>query len=569
MHRPRNATIGPWPKGINNSSRDYVLPKDAALDALNVDVTDEGHIVRRSGYSQTQAIDNGHSLRTLGGKTFIGLGTSLGVITAMNPLVVTTLRTSMDLRPVSYAERGGEVWWSNGVQSGRCNADNTDHPWVPPTPADIVTVFSGAGTLPAGVYRIAITQAMNDGEESVASAIYAYTLASAGSIVVTLPAASSGVDAFNVYCTVADGKVLQMYSAVAAATASVSITDNPTGRNLRDRAFLQPMPPGDAMCFHGGRLLVMAGEFIYYSQPYDYGVYDPAQNYLVLGATGSLMASVESGLFVVADRTWFYAGADIASAEPAERLPFGAAAGTVFQHPISTSPTVGWYSDEGIVLGALDGSVTLPQRSAGFIGPVAASGAAWVRQRNGTSHVVISLDDSSAYNKQVSPDFTAARFRYDDDSTCVCMNFANGATSRYANWFFNSYALIDGDEYGCDAEGLRLLDGTDDQGVAIVATLDCGKVGYGSLQIKSPECVYVAGKSSAPMVVDIALPEGQTYSYPARTYSETPKVMRHDGMKGLMNTRQPWFSTVIRNDSGSSMEVSAVDVVINESTRKI
>ncbi len=569
MSKQRTATLGPWPAGICNSARDYALPKGAALDALNVDFNDEGHASSRIGYSQTVAIDNGHSLRTIGEKTLIGIGTTLGVITAMDSLTVTTLRTGLAVRPVSYAERGGEVWWSNGVQSGRCNADNSDHPWSVPAPANIPTVFAGVGTLPPGTYRIAITHTSADGEESHASDIYSYDLTSEGSIVVTLPAATAGADDFHVYCTVADGKVLQLYSIVSTATGSVTITAAPTGNELGRRAFLRPLPAGDAICFHGGRLLSLSGEFLYYSDPYDYGLYDPATNVVTLGAAGSILASVESGVFVAADRTWFYAGADIAIADPIEKLAFGAASGTVFDHPTTTSPVVGWYSDEGIVIGAADGSVTLPQRDKGFIAPVATSGAAWVRQRNGLAHVVISLDGAASYNKQVSTDFTAARIRYDDDATCVCMNLANGATSRYASWYFNSYANFDGDEYGLDSVGLRLLEGSNDDGTAIQATVDCGLVGYGTPNIKAPECAYVTGKSSAPLVIDIALPSGTIYSYPARTYSEDPKVIRHDGMKGLMNVRTPWFSTVIRNEDGGSLEVSSVLVLVNESNRKI
>jgi len=567
LAKQRTATLGPWPAGINNSSRGYVLPKGAALDALNVDFTDEGNIIGRTGYGQTVAIDNGHSLRTIGGKTLIGIGTSLGVITAMDSLTVTTLRTGLDLAPVSYAERGGEIWWSNGVQSGRCNADNSDHHWTVPAPADITTVYAGVGTLPPGEYRIAITHATTDGEESHASEIFSYTHASAGSIVVTLPAAAAGTDVFCVYCTTADGKVLQHYNTVAAATASVTITAAPTGRELGRRAILRPLPSGTAICFHGGRLLSLSGEFLYYSDPYDYGLYDPEAGYITLGAAGSILASVESGVFVAADRTWFYAGADIASADPVEKLAFGAVSGTAFDHPSSTAPVVGWYSDEGLVLGASDGSVTLPQRDKGFIAPVAASGAAWVRERDGMTHVVVSLDGTASYTKQVAPDFTAARIRYDDDATCVCMNLANGATSRYANWYFNSYATFDGDEYGLDSVGLSLLEGADDAGVDIQSVLDAGLVGYGTPNIKSPECAYLSGKSSEPLVIDIALPYGTIYSYPARTYSETPAVIRHDGMKGLMNARQPWFSTVIRNEGGGTMEVSSVQVLINESGR--
>jgi len=569
MSKQKMSSIGPWPKGIVNSIRDYVLPKGACLDALNVDFTDEGHALSRTGFSQTVAIDNGHSLSNQGEKVMFCNGPDLGVITAVNPLVITTLRTGLNIRPVSYAERGGEVWWSNGEESGRCNSDNSDHPWTVPAPLDIVSVVAGTGTLPVGTYRVCITHSMADGEESHASTIESITLSTTGSIELTLPTAAAGTDNFVIYCTWGDGEVLQRATTVSSVTASVSIADLPEGRQIRDRAFLRPLPAGDAITFHNGRMLSLKGEFLYYSKPYDYGLYNPAQDFIRLGATGSIVISVESGVFVVADRTWFYAGTDIATAEPVEKLPFGAASGTAFYHPGTTSPVAGWYSDEGIAIGAGDGSVTLPQREKGFIAPVAQYGSAWVRERDGMTHVVISLDGTAAYSKKVSPDFTAARQRYVDESTTLCMNLANGATSRYSHWHFNSYATIDGDEYGIDSVGMSLLEGSDDLGTDIFCALDCGRVGFDSLNIKSPECVYVAGKSSTAMAVVIALPSGPTYSYPARTFSETPLVVRFDGMKGLMNARLPWFSTVIINQSGGSMEVSAVQVLINESTRMI
>lgn len=576
MSKQKNFHVGPWPKGIVNSARDYALPGPsndsaggACLDALNVDFSDEGIAISRSGYSEMVAVDNGHSLSAQGGKVMFCNGSALGVITAVDPLAITTLRAGLNIRPVSYAERGGEVWWSNGEASGRCNADNSDHPWVPPAPANIVAVYAGVGALPAGSYRVAITHAMSDGEESVASDIETFDLVSPGSIEITLPAATAGTDSFNVYCSRADGKIMQKYSTVSAATGSVSITANPAGRQIHERAFLRPLPPGDAICFHGGRLLSLSGEFLFYSKPYDYGVYDPDQDYIALGSEGSIVASVESGVFVAADRTWFFSGTDIATSEQLEKLPFGAAAGTAFVHPVATSPVVGWYSDEGLALGSADGSMKMMQRDRGFITPVARSGSAWVRQRDGMAHVVITLDASAAYSKQVSSDFTKARVLYNDDATTMSVNLSNGATARYGEWGFNSYAVIDGDEYGCNAVGLSLLEGDTDMGAEIEAVIHCGRVGFGALQIKAPENVYVSGRSSAALVVDIILPAGEVYSYPARTFSTTHAVTRHDGMKGLMNNRQSSFLVVIRNQDGASMEVSGADVLINESNRRV
>lgn len=197
----RKASLGPWPIGIVNSKRDYVLSAGACLDALNVDFTDEGNAVSRSGYSQTVAIDNGDGLSNQGSKVMIRNGSELGVVTAINPMAITTLRTGLGTDPVSYAERGGEVWWSNGTESGRCNADNTDSPWTVPAPLDLVSMVSGVGSLPPGDYRVCITHSMADGEESHASTIESITLSTTGSIELTLPTAAAGADNFVIYCT--------------------------------------------------------------------------------------------------------------------------------------------------------------------------------------------------------------------------------------------------------------------------------------------------------------------------------------------------------------------------------
>ena len=164
-------------------------------------------------------------------------GLDLGVITAVNPLVITTLRTGLNIRPVSHAERGGgEVWWSNGEESGRCNSTIQtilDRSCT----LDIVSVVAGTGTLPVGTYRVCITHSMTNGEESHASTIETLTPTSPGSVDVTLPP-TTGTDNFNVYVSRANDDIMQRYSTVSAATASVSITSYPTGRQIRDRAFL-------------------------------------------------------------------------------------------------------------------------------------------------------------------------------------------------------------------------------------------------------------------------------------------------------------------------------------------
>jgi len=562
--------LGPWAKGINNKSRAHELPKNSVRDALNYDFTDSGFVRSREGYSQTDAVDNGHSLSAQGSRVFLCNDGSLSVIVSVNPLVTQVVRSGLPLDPISYAELGDEVWWSNGTDSGRCEAGNVDAPWSVPTPDDIPLAIAGVGTMLPGAYRIAISHTMANGEESATSEIYSLSMPVAGSIIVTLPLAKPGTDFFRVYCSVADGSVLKRYGDVSAASGSMTITADPQGMSLQDGAFLAPLPPGNIVAFHNGRLLSASGNELYYSQPYNFGLCDLNSGWLRVTGEITIVAPCEGGVFVVADKTWFYAGNDIAESVVTEVLPFGAVRGTAFRHPDSRA--VGWFSKDGFVIGKPDGSVTLPQRENGFSVPSAQTGATWVRTRDGETHLVCSLDGTAAYGKDVSPDFTTARMRYDDDSTTVAMNLSNGASSRYNNWYFTGFAKFNGDEYGLDDVGLSLLEGSADDVTPIQTVLDVGKIGLQSLQIKTPDVVYVSSKSQDRLIVTIALENGDTYDYPARDYSEDDvRVHRHDGMKGLMNRRQTRFDVAIRNDPdvGGRSEIADVSVIVHHSARKI
>ncbi len=567
--------LGPWTKGINNTAPSHALPigsKDspgwACADALNVDFTDQGFAVRRAGYSQTQPMDACHSLATAGNKTFVCQNGSLGVITEINPLSITALRTGLSTDKISYASLGSDVWWSNGTESGRCDANNTDSPWAVPTPDNIVLVVSGAGTMFAGKYRVAITHVMTTGEESAASAIYEIDLASAGSLVVTLPAAKAGTDYFRTYCSAADGAVLQHYSDVASNAATVNITATAAGISLDDRAFLVPLPAGDILAFHNGRLISAKGREIYYSKPYNYGLCDPLENRMTLPADVSIVAPCEGGVFIcTTDKSYFYAGNDIAESVVSEKLPAGAVKGTVFAHPDGKS--VGWLGEDGFIIGGPDGSIATPQRDKGSIPPRADSGHTWVRTINGETHLICSFGGSASYDTEVSPDFAAALLRYSNDNSAICMNLSNGATSRYSNWSFTGTAKIGDEYYGADAIGLRLLEGDTDETEQILSLVDVGNIGMADMQICSPEFIYVSGSSSAPLVIDIHLPNGEIFSYPARHFSDIIKVQRHDGFKGLMNKRQSRFVVVIRNDEGCSMKVADTKVLLAVSKRLI
>ena len=526
-------TLGPWKKGIVNTVAPFSMPKDAVLDALNVDFLNNGGVRSRPGFGPETPVDQGHSLSTAGSTTLMVFGEDLVVLDSISPLTTTTLRTGLTaMRPVSYADMAGEVWWSNGEDSGRCNSDHTDSPWAVPTPGSVPTLASTlVGTLQAGSYRVAISHAMTDGEES-AALLASVDLASAGGIVVTLPAAQPGVDRFVVYCSGPDGSVLQRSTTVAAATASVTISSPAEGRALGQRAFLAPLPAGDQVAFFNGRLLSASGSILSYSDVYDFGLYNPAKNWIRMPDEIRIVAPCENGIFIGTTRmVYWYAGPDIATAEVFGRIPASSVRGTVFNHPNGVA--VGWMSSDGMLIGTPDGAVESPQSKNGFKPPEAEYGNAFVLESKGETHVIFSLDSSARYPADVDPGFTAAREAYDDEMGALSVNLATGAASRYGGaWVFNSLAQIGRSVYGMDSAGLREISGRDDDGNLIECVIDLGKPSV-SGQIWTPINVYVYGEATEKLTLVVVTPSGQAYEYLSHTSAPDAQCMRFQPGKGL------------------------------------
>ena len=85
-------------------------------------------------------------------------------------------------------------------------------------------------------------------------------------------------------------------------------------------------------------------------------------------------------------------------------------------------------------------------------------------------------------------------------------------TARYGEWVFNPTPPLKATYTDATRQGLEAFEGDDDELLPIQSTIDCGRVGYDSVRIKSPENIYVAGKSSDLIGVDIILPLARSMS---------------------------------------------------------
>lgn len=135
MPSPGTQRLGPFPVGMDNRAPDFdlALPQDAGhrlRDALNVDVTTEGSIKTRAGYTQVVAGDDVHSLwAPLEGSfaLYCSAGNLYRTAPAVTPVLVAPGFGQMG--PVRCAQVNEAIYFTDGVRAG------SYHPSAGPTPA--------------------------------------------------------------------------------------------------------------------------------------------------------------------------------------------------------------------------------------------------------------------------------------------------------------------------------------------------------------------------------------------------------------------------------------------------
>lgn len=131
------------------------------------------------------------------------------------------------------------------------------------------------------------------------------------------------------------------------------------------------LPAGTILRFHKGCLLSVRGSQLFKSQPWAPNVYDPKRGYLPMGEDITLVAPLETGVFLATENTTYWAPDDM-SQGLVTVLPYGALPGG--EAPIPDSKAVLWMSPRGMVRGSPDGTaVNLQDKSVATDGGAAAA----------------------------------------------------------------------------------------------------------------------------------------------------------------------------------------------------
>jgi hypothetical protein len=138
------------------------------------------------------------------------------------------------------------------------------------------------------------------------------------------------------------------------------------------------------------------------------------------------------------------------------------------------------------------------------------------------------------------------------------------ATTRYDNYGFNSFAVINGTQFGMKADGIYLLDGATDGGRPITSGVALGTHDFGTQALKHLPAVY-AGVSSAGRLYLKVSDGTNAYTYRARRSDEFMRVQRFDVGKGL---RAGYFSFELTGE-GDAFELDTVQFMAVPTQRRI
>jgi len=132
---------------------------------------------------------------------------------------------------------------------------------------------------------------------------------------------------------------------------------------------LTDMPGGHKVSYWQGRLLVLRGRSLLWSEALDYGSHSPARNFIRFSSNPTWMAPVAGGVFVgLRDDVVFLSGTDPAKFTMTVRAGRSSpGASLVIANTLLSEDGAGqgdlaiWFGETGFVVGHADGSVVYPQ----------------------------------------------------------------------------------------------------------------------------------------------------------------------------------------------------------------
>ena len=359
-------------RGIDVLTPEGDLVKGAVRKAVNIAIHDNGSFDRRPGYQSLITLSGAHSLWRSPAQTrvLVAAGDTLyNVDLGTNSAAALFVGLTPD-NPIEYTEIGPDIYFVDGAIVRHITPTGVvRRPGVAAVSANRPGLAQAAGGLDPGRYGVAYSLLSDTGEESGLSDTE-WIDVTTGGIAVSAIANDSNVTQANVYVTGPNGSKLYLHQTVAWSGTS-SIADQTKTRAATGQ-YLAPIPGGDYVRYFRGRLYVVSGSWVWYSEPLQYGLVSTTGGYLTFGRTITMFEPVESGIFVgLRERVLFLRGQGPENFAQVPLTDRGAIAHTGTRVaadffspelvPDRGFPVATWLSERGMAVGRADGSLALPQ----------------------------------------------------------------------------------------------------------------------------------------------------------------------------------------------------------------
>jgi len=294
--------------GIDMLSDELRFPAGAVRSAVNVDIDTSGQFKRRDGYTVVASGTGFTGLRCFAPLTFIGRGTVLHTLDVISYQMTPVCDMGSD-DPMDFSEYNQSLYVCAPHALWRfARGSSIARPVGVALPASLPTVLAHpAGTLTPGTYGVALSIVDALGEESPTVML--------GTVALTAGLRLTGLalvdeHRYRLYLTPPDGDVLYLAEEFDAVLTEYVVSAYPNGAQCQT-LHLSPMPAGDFVRGHAGRLYVAAGDTLWFSEPLRPHLTDRAHNFVRFVGRIRFVELVEGGAYVGDDRgVWWLAGAD-------------------------------------------------------------------------------------------------------------------------------------------------------------------------------------------------------------------------------------------------------------------
>lgn len=337
-------TFKGWQKGIYNKYPSMSIPKDALLDALNVDIYDDGTIKKRNGYTKL-SLNPVHSLwnnedATLG---FMCDNNNLYYLDSNGNKVLVLANLTANA-PMSYCEVNNEVYFTNGFEQGKLNLNRNYEKWIVNSPLNAPIITTTTGTLTKGRYIVAYTYQYKDFETG-ASPFSLIEIEDNQGINITCESNSDYT--INIYVSMCNGEELFQVENNGLNIYTHNFLQN-SGIELIDE-LLQPFPLLEQLFYYRARIYGVKGNALYFTDELNYRQYDPKNPFWLFEDDIVLAAPNVNGIYVATTKnTYWLRGNDHTDFEQIKILPTSAIKGSFFRDPNTVQ--CGFLSADGYIV---------------------------------------------------------------------------------------------------------------------------------------------------------------------------------------------------------------------------